>query len=52
MKRLELSDDFMAQMTIKQLQTQLGGFGLSLTQMFDQMHQTLERMKAEADAER
>ena len=52
MKRLELSEDFMAQLTIKQLQTQLGGLGLSLSQMFDQMHQTLERMKAEADAER
>lgn len=52
MKRLELSDDFMAQMTVKQLQTQLGGFGISLSQMFDHMNQTLERMKAEAEAER
>ncbi len=52
MKRLELSDDFMAQMTIKQLQTQLGGFGVSLSQMFDHMNRTLERMKAEAESER
>lgn len=49
MKRLELSDDFMAQMTVKQIQAQLGSVGISPHQMFDQMNQTLERMKAEAD---
>ncbi|MDX2271447.1 MAG: DUF1825 family protein [Cyanobacteriota bacterium] len=49
MKRLELSDDFMAQMTVKQLQTQLGSFGVSPYQMFDHMNSTLERMKAEAE---
>lgn len=47
MKRFELSEDFMAQMTMEQLKTQLGQFGMTPQQMFDQMHQTLERMKAE-----
>jgi hypothetical protein len=47
MKRFELSDDFMAQMTIQQLKTQLGQFGMTPQQMFSQMEQTLERMKSE-----
>ena len=47
MKRFELSDDFMAKMTVEQLKTQLGQFGISPQQMFDQMNMTLERMKAE-----
>ncbi|WP_448533141.1 DUF1825 family protein [Parathermosynechococcus lividus] len=51
MKRFELSDDFMAQMTVKQLETQLSQFGLSAQAMFDQMHQTLERMKAEVESQ-
>ena len=49
MKRFELSEDFMAQMTIQQLKTQLGQFGITPQQMFDQMNLTLERMKAELD---
>lgn len=49
LKRFELSDDFMAQMTVQQLQTQLGQFGITAQQMFDQMNVTLERMKAEID---
>jgi hypothetical protein len=49
MKRFELSDDFMAQMTVQQMHTQLGQFGMTPQQMFDQMHKTLERMKAEID---
>ena len=49
MKRFELSEDFMAQMTVQQLKTQLGQFGVTPQQMFDQMHFTLERMKAEVD---
>ncbi len=49
LKRFELSDDFMAQMTVQQLQTQLGQFGITAQQMFDQMNLTLERMKAEVD---
>lgn len=49
MKRFELSEDFMAQMTAQQLQTQLGQFGITPQQMFDQMNLTLERMKAEVD---
>jgi hypothetical protein len=49
LKRFELSDDFMAQMTVQQLQTQLGQFGITAQQMFDQMNVTLERMKAEVD---
>jgi hypothetical protein len=49
MKRFELSEDFMAQMTIQQLKTQLGQFGITPQQMFDQMNLTLERMKAELE---
>ena len=49
MKRFELSEDFMAQMTMEQLKTQLDQFGVTPQQMFDQMNLTLERMKAELD---
>ncbi|MBD1863643.1 MULTISPECIES: DUF1825 family protein [Trichocoleus] len=49
MKRFELSEDFMAQMTVQQLQTQLGQFGMTPQQMFEQMNLTLERMKAEVE---
>ncbi|HEY9851725.1 MAG TPA: DUF1825 family protein [Leptolyngbyaceae cyanobacterium] len=49
MKRFELSEDFMAQMTMQQLKTQLGQFGMTPQQMFDQMQLTLERMKTELD---
>ncbi|MFB8788188.1 MAG: DUF1825 family protein [Potamolinea sp.] len=49
MKRFELSDDFMAQMTVEQLNTQLGQFGITPQQMFDQMNMTLERMKRELE---
>ncbi|NJL02982.1 MAG: DUF1825 family protein [Spirulinaceae cyanobacterium RM2_2_10] len=47
MKRFELSEDFMAQMTVQQLKTQLGQFGVTPQQMFDQMNTTLARMKSE-----
>ncbi|MBD0334622.1 MAG: DUF1825 family protein [Cyanobacteria bacterium Co-bin13] len=50
MKRFELSEDFSAQMTVEQLKTQLGQFGMTPDKMFEQMNQTLERMKAEIDA--
>lgn len=49
MKRFELSEDFMAQMTVEQLKTQLNQFGVTPQQMFDQMNFTLERMKAELE---
>jgi hypothetical protein len=49
MKRFELSDDFMAQMTVQQMNAQLGQFGMTPQQMFDQMGVTLDRMKAEID---
>lgn len=49
MKRFELSEDFMAQMTMEQLKTQLGQFGITPEQMFQQMQMTLERMKSELD---
>ena len=52
MKRFELSEDFMAQMTMEQLKTQLGQFGITPQQMFDQMQMTLDRMKAEAEQQR
>ena len=49
MKRFELSDDFMAKMTVEQLKTQLSQAGMTPQQMFEQMHLTLERMKAEIE---
>lgn len=49
MKRFELSEDFMAQMTVQQLKTQLGQFGVTPQQMFEQMHLTLQRMKTELE---
>lgn len=49
MKRFELSDDFMAQMTVEQLNTQLGQFGITPQQMFEQMNVTLQRMKSELE---
>jgi hypothetical protein len=39
----------MAQMTVEQLRTQLGQFGITPDQMFEQMHRTLERMKSELE---
>jgi hypothetical protein len=50
MKRFELSEDFQAKLTVEQLRTQLGQFGLTPETMFQQMHQTLERMKLELEA--
>ena len=49
MKRFELSEDFMAQMTVEQLKTQLSQFGITPQQMFEQMNSTLERMKSELE---
>jgi Domain of unknown function (DUF1825) len=49
MKRFELSDDFMAKMTVEQMTTQLGQFGMTPQQMFDGMSMTLDRMKNELE---
>ncbi len=49
MKRFELSEDFQAKMTVEQLRTQLSQFGITPEQMFDQMQQTLERMKGQIE---
>ncbi len=49
MKRFELSEDFQAKMTVEQLRTQLGQFGITPEQMFDQMNMTLEKMKAQLE---
>ena len=49
MKRFELSEDFQAKMTVEQLRTQLGQFGITPEQMFDQMNMNLERMKSQLD---
>jgi hypothetical protein len=51
MKRFELSEDFQAKLTVEQLRTQLGQFGLTPETMFQQMHQTLERMKGQVEQE-
>jgi hypothetical protein len=45
LKRVELSDDFTAQMSMEQLNGQLGSFGITQRQMFEQMQTTLDRMK-------
>ncbi|MEC7381646.1 MAG: DUF1825 family protein, partial [Cyanobacteriota bacterium] len=45
----ELSEDFQAKMTVEQLRTQLGQFGITPEQMFEQMNQTLTRMKTELE---
>jgi len=50
MKRFELSDDFQAKVTVEQLRTQLGQFGLTPETMFEQMHRTLERMKGQLES--
>ena len=52
MKRFELSEDFMAQMTVEQIKTQLSQFSVTPQQMFDQMQTTLHRMKAELEEQR
>ncbi len=52
MKRFELSEDFMAQMTVEQIKTQLSQFSVTPQQMFDQMQMTLQRMKAELEEQR
>ena len=49
MKRFELSEDFQAKMTVEQLRTQLGQFGITPEQMFEQMNMTLDRMKDQLD---
>ena len=49
MKRFELSEDFQAQMTVEQLKTQLGQFGMTPDQMFDQMNSTLDRMRSQLE---
>lgn len=49
LKRFELSDDFMAQMTVKQMQMQLSQFGVTPHQMLDQVAQALEKMKQDLD---
>ena len=48
-RQFELSEDFQAKMTVEQLKTQLGQFGITPDQMFDQMNKTLIRMKDELD---
>lgn len=47
MKRFELSEDFQAKLTVEQLRTQLSQFGMTPDRMFEQMQQTLDRMKRE-----
>ena len=49
MKRFELSEDFQAKLTVEQLRTQLGQFGITPEQMFEQTNATLERMKAQIE---
>jgi len=47
MKRMELSDDFMAKMQVNQMQEMLGKMGVNPAQMYEHMTHALERMKAE-----
>ena len=50
MKRFELSEDFQARLTVEQLRTQLGQFGMTPETMFQQMQLTLDRMKNQLEA--
>ena len=50
MKRFELSEDFQAKLTVEQLRSQLGQFGMTQVTMFQLVHQTLVRMKSELEA--
>ncbi|MEN9205311.1 MAG: DUF1825 family protein [Thermostichales cyanobacterium BF4_bins_65] len=47
MKRMELSDDFMAKMQVTQMHEMLGKLGVNPAQMYEHMSHALERMKAE-----
>jgi hypothetical protein len=49
MKRFELSEDFQARLTVEQLKTQLGQFGMTPETMFQQMQFTLDRMKSQLE---
>lgn len=49
MKRFELADDFMAKVSVEQLTTYLGQFGMTQAQMFEQMQKTLDRMESELE---
>ena len=49
MKRFELSDDFQAKLSVEQLRTQLGQFGLTPETMFAQTQRTLDRMRSELE---
>ena len=49
MTRFELSEDFQAKLTVEQLRTQLGQFGLTPETMFQQMQLTLDRMKSQLE---
>jgi len=51
LKRYELSDDFSAQMTIKQLDVDLARFGQSRSMAMDTLKKSLELMEKEAEAE-
>ncbi|KAJ8904933.1 hypothetical protein NDN08_001446 [Rhodosorus marinus] len=50
LKRIELSDDFQAQLTIKQIEVSLENMGMNRNTMMDYMKSTLQKM--EEDAER
>ncbi|WP_218081913.1 DUF1825 family protein [Anthocerotibacter panamensis] len=47
MKRMDLSDDFQAQVAMKDLQEQLKTFGIQPQQMFEHMTLRLRQMKQE-----
>ena len=49
MKRFELSEDFQARLTVEQLKTQLGQFGMTPETMFQQLQFTLDRMKSQLE---
>jgi hypothetical protein len=47
MKRMELSDDFLAKMQVTQMQEILAKMGVNPAQMYEHMSHALQRMKAE-----
>lgn len=49
LKRYDLSDDFNAQMFVKQLEVRLESFGMDRNGMLDMMKKTLDKMEKEAE---
>jgi len=49
LKRIELSDDFQAQLTIKQIEVSLENMGMNRNTVMDYMKRTVEKMEEDAE---